>query len=83
MSHFQSIGLSMAVFKPTIIPATPYYDPRGTLITDDISAAVSKYEHEIAADGGFLSASFTLDGEQITIEAVSYTHLTLPTNREV
>lgn len=67
-SKFQTLGLNIAIFRPQISPDAPYYDPRGQLMRDDIATVVSSYAHEISANGGFTSATITLEGDQVDVE---------------
>ena len=47
------------------------------------AAVIQSGEYKLEIDTGFDSGSFVLDSDLKGVLAVSYTHLTLPTNREV
>ena len=68
MSVYQSVGLSISAFKPTIDTSTPLYTPDGTLITDQIGQQADSYAHEIAADGGYWSARITFPAPRQVLE---------------
>jgi len=67
-TRFQTLGLSISVFKPDIRPDGPYYNPRGHLLYDDLATYITSYGHEIAADGGFTTANITLNATQSQVE---------------
>lgn len=67
-SLYQETGLDVAVYKPTIVPATPSYTPAGSLIEDQIGARMHAYTHTIKAIGGFWGATIGILGDQLYVE---------------
>jgi len=65
-SLFQALGLNIHVWKPTI--AAGSYIPKGTYIYSRIENFITGYSHEIASQGGFVSASITIAGSKEYVE---------------
>jgi len=66
-SLYEATGLSVSVFKPDIDAGTSY-DPAGTLIEDRIGDWLSALSFEIAANGGYRSASISFQDQQVDVE---------------
>lgn len=67
-SLYETTGISLSVWKPTIDLGTPLYTPRGTLIDRDLAFTITSYSHEILADGGWWSASISFPLTQVDAE---------------
>lgn len=66
-TNFQQTGLSISTWKPTIVAGTSY-TPRGVLIDGALQERIASYNHEIAAEGGYQSASMVMKGDQNYVE---------------
>jgi hypothetical protein len=67
MSLAEQTGLAISVYRPTIVVGSSY-DPTGRPITDDLARRIGSYEHTIASNGGYWSASFSLSGPLVEME---------------
>jgi hypothetical protein len=56
---FSASGLSIVVYQPII---------RGSSVIDNFTEAVGQYSHTISANGGYVSASFTVMGNHDFVE---------------
>lgn len=65
---FQSIGISIGLFKPTIDTSTPSYNPKGHIIESDLAFKVTGYQHNIQALGGYWSATLNINYNLVNAE---------------
>ena len=63
-SYHESVGLAMMAYQPTI----GSYAPRGVLVDDRLGEKYTGYSHITQADGGWWSASLSLDGNLVDME---------------
>lgn len=59
-SSFSGIGLSIVFCNPLVVDGSKI---------DSLTDEVSSYQHSVAADGGYISASFALDGNRVDVES--------------
>ena len=82
----RDIGVRLFKFRGNMDDELNHYHPEGKQIIESFVSGVNAYIEEILKTPTKLPLPFKMLGikpQKWTPEAVSYTHLTLPTNREV
>jgi len=67
VSFAQQTGISIALFRPSIDAGTSY-DPRGTLVREDLGTRVEMYEHTLSVNNGYFRARFVIKDDVLELE---------------
>lgn len=86
-TYFETKGIAIEFYKPSIDLATPKYIPKGEIFADDIVNSIESYSHILSAEDGYKSAIIQFkvpyaDLEKWFEEAVGLHSITLDSSTE-
>lgn len=70
MSHTQEFAPTISAFRPSITTGISpiLYDVKGSTVQPTLSSQIESYSHTIQAVGGYWSAQFKINTDQLTLE---------------